>query len=103
MTQTADVPAAAAPTEIVGDVNQDSINAIIGLIGNLENIDEVMACATNRLRFKLKSPIEVAPELAAEIEDVRGVMHPSENIVHFLLKEDASPWAAAIKSNISAG
>ncbi|WP_143824619.1 PTS transporter subunit EIIB [Neiella marina] len=69
---------------------------MISQLGGKSNINSVMACATNRLRFTLEQDEELDVQALTKLPCVNAVMQPQTKVVHLLLNEDASPWAAKL-------
>ncbi|MFD2097664.1 hypothetical protein ACFSJ3_16870 [Corallincola platygyrae] len=68
-------------------------------MGGAANIEDVIACATSRLRISIKQPVDV--ELAQlEGAGVKDFMKINDNLYHLLVQDNPTAHEAELKSRI---
>jgi len=69
-------------------------------LGGKDNVQDVLACATSRLRLELKSPTNL-DEAALLKSGVTHVMKINDRVVHLLLGDKAQSTEEAMKALLS--
>lgn len=94
----APAPSQAAPATSATLASEEQVASIISLLGGLDNIQSVLACATNRLRFKLNQKPELDNDKLAAA-GAKGAMDIDDHTLHLLMANDASALADQIQAH----
>ena len=76
--------------------HQDTAAQIIAQLGGKDNIQDILACATSRLRLELKQSVQF-DEAALRSIGVKHIMPINDRVVHFLMGDEAQSTELAMK------
>ena len=82
---------------MVAEEHQLLATALLAQLGGKDNVVDVLACATSRLRLELKSLTQI-DEAALKQAGVSHVMRINERVIHLLLGEQANGTEQAMKA-----